>query len=101
MQEAGTIQSMQRSRRLDSMSLQPCWPPSRSDSPSHSHAGGRKSHIAIEGRKLHFWRERAGHEVDFILEEAGKLVALEIKAGRPPSGRRSAQVLAQEPLLSV
>ena len=32
-------------------------------------------------RKLHFWRDRAGHKVDFILEEAGKLVALEIKAG--------------------
>jgi predicted AAA+ superfamily ATPase len=32
-------------------------------------------------RKLHFWRDHAGHEVDFILEEAGKLVALEIKAG--------------------
>ena len=32
-------------------------------------------------RKLHFWRDRAGHEVDFILEEVGKLVALEIKAG--------------------
>ena len=32
-------------------------------------------------RKLHFWRDRAGHEVDFILEEAGKWVALEIKAG--------------------
>jgi predicted AAA+ superfamily ATPase len=32
-------------------------------------------------RKLHFWRDRAGHEVDFILAEAGKLVALEIKAG--------------------
>jgi predicted AAA+ superfamily ATPase len=32
-------------------------------------------------RTLHFWRDRAGHEVDFILEEAGKLVALEIKAG--------------------
>ncbi len=32
-------------------------------------------------RKLHFWRDRAGHEVDFILEEAGKLVALESKAG--------------------
>jgi predicted AAA+ superfamily ATPase len=32
-------------------------------------------------RKLHYWRDRAGHEVDFILEEAGKLVALEIKAG--------------------
>jgi uncharacterized protein len=32
-------------------------------------------------RKLHFWRDRAGHQVDFILEEAGKLVALEINAG--------------------
>lgn len=31
-------------------------------------------------RKLHYWRDRAGHEVDFVLEEAGKLVALEIKA---------------------
>jgi hypothetical protein len=29
-------------------------------------------------RKLHFWRDRAGHKVDFILEEAGKL---EIGAG--------------------
>ena len=31
-------------------------------------------------RKLHFWRNRSGHEVDFVLEEAGKFVALEIKA---------------------
>lgn len=31
-------------------------------------------------RRLHFWRNRTGHEVDFILEEAGKYVALEIKA---------------------
>jgi predicted AAA+ superfamily ATPase len=31
-------------------------------------------------RKLHFWRNRTGHEVDFILEDAGKFVALEIKA---------------------
>ena len=31
-------------------------------------------------RKLHFWRNRTGHEVDFILEEAGKYVALEIKS---------------------
>ena len=29
-------------------------------------------------RKLHFWRDRAGHEVDFILEQDHKLVALEI-----------------------
>lgn len=33
-----------------------------------------------QGRKLHFWRDRAGHEVDFILEQDGKWVALEIKA---------------------
>jgi hypothetical protein len=32
-------------------------------------------------RKLHFWRDRAGHEVDSILEQDGQLVALEIKAG--------------------
>jgi len=63
------------------MSLQPCWPHSPSDTLSYSRAEGPISHIAIKGRKLHFWRERAGHEVDFILEEAGKLVALEIKAG--------------------
>jgi predicted AAA+ superfamily ATPase len=30
-------------------------------------------------RKLHFWRDRAGHEVDFILEQDRKLVALEVK----------------------
>ena len=32
-------------------------------------------------RKLHFWRDRAGHKVDFILEQDSQLVALEIKAG--------------------
>ncbi len=37
-------------------------------------------------RKRHFWRDRAGHEVDFILEEAGKLVALEIKVGIQVTG---------------
>lgn len=33
------------------------------------------------GRRLHYWRDRSGHEVDFILEQDGQLVALEIKAG--------------------
>src|SRR5208282_2965789 len=37
--------------------------------------------LDAQRRKLHYWRDRAGHEVDFILEEAGRLVALEIKAG--------------------
>ena len=32
-------------------------------------------------RRIHFWRDRAGHEVDFLLEQNGKLVALEIKSG--------------------
>jgi len=32
-------------------------------------------------RQLHYWRDRTGHEVDFILEQDGKFVALEIKAG--------------------
>jgi hypothetical protein len=33
-------------------------------------------------RKLRFWRDRAGHEVDFILEQDHKLVALVIKTSR-------------------
>ncbi len=32
-------------------------------------------------RRLYFWRDRAGREVDFILEQDGKLVALEVKMG--------------------
>jgi predicted AAA+ superfamily ATPase len=32
-----------------------------------------------QSRKLHFWRDRAGHEVDFILEQDGQWVLLEIK----------------------
>jgi uncharacterized protein len=31
-------------------------------------------------RRLYFWRDRSGREVDFILEKNGVLVALEIKA---------------------
>lgn len=34
------------------------------------------------GRKLYFWRDRSGREVDFILEKEGELVALEIKVSR-------------------
>jgi predicted AAA+ superfamily ATPase len=33
-------------------------------------------------RKLYFWRDRSGREVDFILEKEGGIVALEIKASR-------------------
>lgn len=31
-------------------------------------------------RRIHFWRDRSGREVDFILEKDGALVALEVKA---------------------
>lgn len=34
------------------------------------------------GRKLFFWRDRSGREVDFVLEKDGVLVALEIKASQ-------------------
>jgi len=32
-------------------------------------------------RRLHFWRDRSGRQVDFILQQDGKLVAIEVKAG--------------------
>lgn len=45
-------------------------------------------------RKLHFWRDRPGHEVDFILEDTGKLVALEIKTGSIVTGADAAGIRA-------
>lgn len=33
-------------------------------------------------RRIWYWRERSGREVDFILEKEGVLVALEVKAAR-------------------
>jgi hypothetical protein len=45
-------------------------------------------------RKIHFWRDRSGHEVDFILEQDGKLVALEIKAGSTVTSAAAAGIRA-------
>lgn len=45
-------------------------------------------------RKLHFWRDRPGHEVDFILEADGRLVALEIKTGSTVTGSDAAGIPA-------
>jgi hypothetical protein len=45
-------------------------------------------------RKLHFWRDRPGHEVDFILEQSGELVALEIKTGSTVTGSDAAGIRA-------
>jgi predicted AAA+ superfamily ATPase len=35
-----------------------------------------------QARRLHFWRDRAGREVDFVLEKDGQFVALEIKSAK-------------------
>ena len=45
-------------------------------------------------RRIHFWRDRSGREVDFILEREGRLVALEIKAGSIVSGDDTAGLRA-------
>ena len=45
-------------------------------------------------RRLHFWRDRSGHEVDFILEQDSRLVALEIKAGSQVSASDAAGIRA-------
>ena len=46
------------------------------------------------GRKLYFWRDRSGREVDFVLEKEGVLVALEIKASRQVSTSDAAGIAA-------
>jgi predicted AAA+ superfamily ATPase len=43
---------------------------------------------------VHRWRDRAGHEADFILEEAGKLVAFEIKASNQVTSSDAIEIRA-------
>jgi uncharacterized protein len=45
-------------------------------------------------RKLHFWRNRSGQEVDFLLERDGKLVAVEIKQGSQVTSADAAGIQA-------
>jgi len=45
-------------------------------------------------RKLHFWRDRAGREADFILEQDGQWVAIEIKAGSQVTSSDAAGIRA-------
>ena len=45
-------------------------------------------------RKLHFWRDRPGHEVDSTLEQSGKLVALEIRKGSTATSSDTAGIRA-------
>ncbi|NNM85685.1 MAG: ATP-binding protein [Phycisphaerales bacterium] len=45
-------------------------------------------------RRLYYWRDRSGKEVDFILEQQGKLVALEIKTSRQATLEDARGILA-------
>ena len=35
---------------------------------------------------LYFWRDKSGHEIDVLLDQAGTLIPLEIKAGETVTG---------------
>jgi predicted AAA+ superfamily ATPase len=46
---------------------------------------------------IHFWRSKAGGEVDFVIEEAGKITAMEVKAAdleRPGLSRSARSFIA-------
>ena len=45
-------------------------------------------------RRLWFWRDRSGREVDFVLEKNGALVALEVKAAQQVSPADAAGIEA-------
>ncbi len=51
-------------------------------------------------RRIHYWRDRAGHEVDFILERDGKLVAVEIKASHQANLSDAAGIQALKSVLT-
>jgi len=42
----------------------------------------KKNHNDARSAQCFFWRDSAGHEVDIVLEEGGRLVPAEIKSGR-------------------
>ncbi len=50
-------------------------------------------------RRLHYWRDRAGHEVDFILGQNGKLVAIEIKSSSQVSPSDTSGIQALKSVL--
>jgi predicted AAA+ superfamily ATPase len=45
-------------------------------------------------RRIWYWRDRSGHEVDFVLERNGILVAVEIKAGGQVAPGDAAGIMA-------
>jgi predicted AAA+ superfamily ATPase len=45
-------------------------------------------------RRIHFWRDRSGREVDFVLERDSALVAIEVKASSQASPRDADGIVA-------
>ena len=50
--------------------------------------------LDASSRHIHYWRDRSGHEVDFVLEQDGELVALEVKASKQVTPSDSAGLVA-------
>lgn len=50
--------------------------------------------LDIASRRIHYWRDRSGREVDFVLEQDGALVALELKASHQVSPSDAAGLAA-------
>ncbi len=50
--------------------------------------------LDMAGRRIYYWRDRSGHEADFVLEQDGALVALELKASRQVSPSDAAGIAA-------
>ena len=50
--------------------------------------------LDVARRRLYFWRDRAGNEVDFLLEEGERLLALEVKLSSQVSSEDISGILA-------
>jgi hypothetical protein len=57
--------------------------------------------IDSTSRRIYYWRDRAGREVDFVLEKNGVLVALEVKAASQVTLSDTAGIKAFRPGLSA
>ncbi|MFN3629723.1 MAG: ATP-binding protein [Casimicrobiaceae bacterium] len=59
-----------------------------------SAVGAHLANAALRGEcALHYWRER-NHEVDFIVQTGGRLIAIEVKSGRAPQAHRGMAAFA-------
>lgn len=50
--------------------------------------------LDVARRRLYYWRDRSGNEVDFLLEEGERLLALEVKLSSQATVDDAAGILA-------